>query len=767
MFNKKNNYIWLFGENVGATSNNNSFYFWKYVVNKKKDGINKYIVLEKNETNKKKYKELSEMEKKSVVWRNSLKHFLLFFQADMYFVTLSYRDIRPEKFGRKKYDFKITKPLIYLQHGTLAIKKIGYKGITYNNNMLRFVYYNKNIKQDLIDQNDFRKYQLYYGKYLPRYQELARRNNLRLKENKESNHILWFLTWREYKPNSLDNKMFVKKINHILKNEQLHEYLKKNNLKIKFCIHHLYKTNAEKFMEDVDAEDIELVYASDIDLMDEIVESKYLITDYSSLGFDFTFLKKPVILYQPDRYEYIAKRATYCTIEELEQYSIDSNDEFIDTIVNEKYEINEFFSSRIEMDDIDYEEIEKGTHMEKMYNDFKKLQKNKITFLGYNFYGVGGTVNATRSLAEGLLEKGYMVELFSLKKTGRALKMPYALNLNCVYDSMHVENNFINRFRKNIWNFKKSNFKYLNYDVSKQYLKPYVAKGFEKYLSTMRSKTVISTRETLHLFLDDTKNEKIKNKIYFFHCQAEVIDELFPGIVNEISKRRLGKTVFVTEKNRDEYKDKQNYDNYDNSLILGNAIERKNVRNINKIEAVEEKEKYNVIYLLRISQEREADLNNLIGFAMYLKENKIRNIVIDVFGDGDYVEKFLDLLIENDLTNYIHYKGKTNDSTYHIRRHDALVDFSLNQSFGMTYIEGVLSGKMVYCMRNTGSLEVMKDIPEAFIDSYEDLANKINNLPNITVEELQENYRKIEDRYSRKVVTQKFIDYLKQGETHE
>ena len=764
--NKKNNYIWLFGENLGKTANNNSFYFWKHVVNKKKDNINKYIILEKNKGNKEVYGKLNEREKKSVVWRNSLKHFILFFKADMYFVTLSYRDIRPEKFGNKEYNFKIERPLVYLQHGTIGIKKIGYRGNTYNNNMFRFIYYNKNIKEDLIEQNDFRKYQLYYGKYLPRYKELVRKNNLELKSKTENNQILWFLTWREYKENSLASKIFIKKINYILKNEQLNEYLKKNNIKLRFCIHQLYKTNAEEFMEDVDTKNIELIYASDINLMDEIVKSKMLITDYSSLGFDFTFLKKPVVLFQPDREDYLAKRETYCTLEELEKYSIDSNEEFIDTIINEKYDINEFFSSRINTD-VNYKKIENGLHIDRMYDYFKKKQEEKITFLGYNFYGVGGTVNATRSLAEGLLEKGYMVELLSLRKIGKALKMPYGLTLTCVYDLLGIQYSCINKLKKDLWDKNKKNFSYFKYDVSKEYLKPYVLKGLTEILYKIKSKTVISTRETLHLFLDDTKNEKIKNKIYFYHCQANLIDELFPGIMDEIRKRKLGKTVFVTEKNREAYKEEQRYENYDKYIVIGNALERKNVRNINKIEKVEEKDKYTVIYLLRISQERECDLQNLIGFAKYLKENKIKNIIIDVFGDGDYVDEFLDMLIENDLTNIIHYKGKTNDSTYHIRRHDALVDFTLNHSFGMTYIEGILSGKMVFCMKNTGSLEVMSDIPEAFINSYEDLANKIINLPNITVEQLQENYKKIEDKYSRKVVTQKFIDFMNEGETNE
>lgn len=56
----------------------------------------------------------------------------------MYFVSLSYKDITPTKLGFFKTDFFIEKPLIYLQHGTLGIKAIEYKGYGYNNNMFRF-----------------------------------------------------------------------------------------------------------------------------------------------------------------------------------------------------------------------------------------------------------------------------------------------------------------------------------------------------------------------------------------------------------------------------------------------------------------------------------------------------------------------------------------------------------------------------------------------------------------------------------------------------
>lgn len=140
------NFIWLFGENLGATSNNNSYYFWKQIV-LKKDVIEKYFIMQKNKANLLRYKTLSRDERKYIIWRNSVKHFVLYFKADMFFVSLSYMDITPTNLGSYKVHFLVLKPLVYLQHGTLGIKAIEYNGSSYNNNMFRFVYYNKNIKQ--------------------------------------------------------------------------------------------------------------------------------------------------------------------------------------------------------------------------------------------------------------------------------------------------------------------------------------------------------------------------------------------------------------------------------------------------------------------------------------------------------------------------------------------------------------------------------------------------------------------------------------------
>lgn len=746
-------FIWLIGENLSTTADNNAYYFWYGSVGRK-DDIDKYLILTKTPEHQELCRNLPEEYRKYVVWRDSLEHLKLYMNADMFFVAQSYRDVRPENVMGKKLDLSTEKPLVYLQHGTLGMKALGYTGKSYNNNFFRFVYYNKLIKDTFSQQNDFHPYQLYYGEYQPRYIEMIRRFQAYKPENKR---ILWFLTWREYLGNNLQTKILMKKLKNVITDEKLLEYLDRTNTDLVLCVHKFFsESRINAIKGDVDNKHIIFEHASDVDVMDELIKCDMLITDYSSVGFDVTILNKPVILFQPDIEDYLAKRKLYCTVEELNECNITKTKELVDCIVNEKYGVNSFFRSRLP-EKIDFDYILAGKHIEKMYDDFAWIQHNKITFIGYNFYGIGGTVFATRALAEGFLEKGYMVQLLSLKKNKKPSQMPYAINLKAMYDA-NLKNP-TNLYKRHFYRGKKL-YSHLVHDKDMINLKPYAGYSLTKWLDETNSATVISTRESLHLFLNDAKSDMIKNKIYFFHCTAEVVDEIFPDIIPALEKCDIEKAVFVAETNRQKYIERFNFENYKKYIVLGNCLESSRSVARDKIQAVEEKEVYTGIYLLRLSSDRETDIDNLIQYGKYLRDNDIHNIIIDVYGTGDYVEKFIDILVEEDLTDYIHYKGSTSNGPAEIRKHDAVVDFSLNHSFGMPYIEGIMNGKMVFCMENQGSREVMSKIPECYIRSHEDLTKKIQSLPEITVEKLQEYYDILSEKYSRDALAKMMIEFI-------
>lgn len=757
------NYIWLFGENLGATSSNNSYYFWKNVVNKR-DGIDKYIVLEKNEVNKKAYSTLTKDEKEFVVWKNSIKHFFLYFNADLFFVTLSYKDITPTKLIAYPVSFTIEKPLIYLQHGTLAIKQIGYKGWGYNNNFFRFCYYNKNIKEVFKEKNNFQDYQMYYAEYHPRYKELVKQHLEYQKSKKsESKNILWFLTWREYLEDESLAKPLIDSMRGFLSSEKLAKYLAKTKSTLTVCLHQFFSEDKIAVVKEcITTERIKFVHSDKVDVLKELATNDVLITDYSSVGFDFTFLDKPVILYQPDREEYLSTRELYCTLEEIEKASFTSADDVINLIVNESYGVNHFFRDNLP-DKIDYNYVLEGKHIDKMYDDFANMQKNKITFVGYNFYGVGGTVFATRALAEALLEKNYMVELLSVRRTCNAENMPYGLQLTSLYNSN--SRSITEKFKRRVFRFKGL-YGHLKYDCAKRHISPYAGMAMRRKIKTIKSRTLVSTRESLHLFLNDATSKYIKNKVYFFHTAATAVEDLYPTVMDKLKHINIGKAVFVTEENRQQYKELTGFDNYDDYIVLGNTLEsNRSVSREDIIKKAKQKSEKNDgvfrgIYLVRISRDRIEDLENLLGFARFLKENGINDIVIDIYGDGDYSDEFLLKIREEKLDRYINCCGKTNNIKKEFEKHDAVVDFTLNHSFGMPYIEAVLNGKMVFCADNTGSREVLKGIDGCIYHSYDDLLQKIRSFPNITYKQLLDNYDKVSSVYSREVLAKNFIDFI-------
>ena len=749
-----NKYIWLIGENLGKTSNNNSFYFWKEI-NEIDDGIKKYLILEKNRENKKIYKKLGKASRKNVIWKNSFKHFKKYRKSDMCFVTLSYKDVQPNRIFFKKINLPIVSPIVYLQHGTLGMKKIGYNGKSYNNNMFRFIYYNKNIKNILLEENNFKQYQLKYSQYHPRYKELVLKNDKYHKENAGKKSILWFITWREYFGDNKETEKFIEKIKNTINNYKMIKLLKDENYNLKICLHQFFdKEKIEYMTNKLKYDNIQIVTPDNVDVMDEIAKNDILITDYSSLGFDFTLLQKPVILYQPDIKTYSKYREFYYP-DEMKEYSITSPNALVKEIKNNKNKVNNFFRDKLP-ENIDYDYIREGKHIIELYNYFENIQKNDITFIGYNFFGRGGTVSATLALAEGLLENEYLVKLVSLKKHVRKSDFPNGLNAKAFYFS--ASKSIKTKIKKALFmNRKKTFFKY---DSNRNYLIPYAEYALEKKLKTITSNTVVSTRETLHTYLKNAESPNIKNKIYFFHTDYKVLQQQFDGLIEKLKQITLEKVAFVTNNAKEKYKKELAYDNYEKSEIIENCLDSTRMIEKKEIKPINKKNKYEAIYLIRLSKDRTKDLENLIGFAEYLKLNKSNSVRINVYGTGDYVQEFEDLIKNKKLQKYIKYHGLTTNVSETIRQYDCMIDFSLNHTFGMTYIEGILNGKMVFAMKNAGSLEVLKEIPYAYIESYEDLLNKINNLNKITLRDLRNNYDIIEKKYSRKKVSEKFIKYI-------
>ncbi len=747
-------YLWLIAENGGNTANNNSYYFWKYIVNHYDDVDARFIatdnVIEQLRPS------LNEKEQQKIVRKNSLQHSWLFFQADMYFVTLGFSDVRPTKLLFKKHSPMPEAPVVYLKHGTLGIKRVEYKADYANNSLVRYMYYNPTIAEQLTAYNGLKKHQLYYGIYPPRYMELVRRSSAQPQH--DGRKILWFVTWREYFGKNSETEGFVEDICRVIGSPRLQKFLSQKGNKLTICLHQKFKKLHSELISNMVSqfENVKLVTPEMIDVMDAVVEHDILVTDYSSLGFDFTFLHKPVILYQPDREVYFTKRNLYCTKEELFEYSTDNRNTLISMLLSENLPINQFFWKRMAQTD-DYDGVQQGKYIARMYDSILEFQRSCIVFFGYDFSGIGGTVSATTALAEGLQEQGKLVRFITLKQQ-HTNKYPPGVPSHPIYNHRRLLDKVKAVLFGGFWNFG-----YLKDDHNKKNLHAVCGYGMKYWMKHLHADTIVSTRESLNMYIQQCSAPLVKNKICFFHAPFNMIDDLFYNhMIERINTMGVDKAVFVTEQNRKGLKETFGLTNYKQFCILGNSLDSQRSSDWDEIRSIELTDGITCAYLLRLSEARKDDIDHLIAFACHLKDKGEEQISIDVYGTGDYLDTFLDLVKQNGLRGIIHYMGFTQDVKRVYQTHDCVLDFSEKQSFGMTYIEALLNGRMVFCYPNAGSREVLRDIPEAVVSSHEEMRQHILALPNYSPEKMRDYYNLIYDRFSRESVSRRFLDFLEE-----
>lgn len=751
-------YIWLFSENLSATANNNSYYFWKYIVNKY-DDVAPYFILEKTSENKSFVQNhFNAREKEYVVWRNSLKHVKLFESADMLFVTLSYRDVLPEKTMGISWKLSVTQPLVYLSHGDTAFKRIYYKNNYVDNCLSKFVNYNPCMFEVLQNVNGFKKYQIYNAGAQPRFVELVRRAKQHCSSFNSGKNILWFITWREYFGANEETDAFIQRITSLVQNDRFKEFLNKTRGRFTVCLHPFFSTEQVYKIREAIPNDlkIRLVTTRQVDIMDELASNQILITDYSSVAFDFTFLRKPVILYQPDLEQYLKRREFYCSHDELKEVAIQDEEELVRILEEGRDEVNPFFEKRLSQQ-FTCDEVLEGKHLDAMYKDFLERQKNCIAILGYDFSGQGGTVSATKALAEGLLEKDCLVRLYTLKREQRGVIPP---GLPICPMMRRYKRSKLDKLRKIFYRSKK----YLSHlSCDPGVLHPACGKRLTDLMKHIHAKTVISTRESLHLFLCDCTSPMVENKLFYFHTSASLVDSIFPDCISKLSKKTLDKAVFVTEKNRLHLCDK-GLSNYKRYLVSGNTLDSDRFILREAVELPSEESKNIGVFLLRLDRERIESINRVLSFGEYLKKIENHSVKIYVYGGGSYAKEFASRIENLGLKDYIVYKGRTSAVKSCYKKSGFVVDFSPEQSFGMLYIEAILNGRMVYCYHNEGSDEVLKDIPESFFDTNEELFKKIQDNRNITRETLLKHYDLIYSRYSREVVSQKLLNLINDNE---
>lgn len=278
--------IWVICER-GTDARDNGFAFYQYMV-KEHPEISVHYLITKNSADYEKVKD-------HAVEYGSLKNYRLVATADKIISTHCYTalPVKSEKLWRK---MGLEKRFYFLQHGVIK-------------EQLPYLYGNKTGMQFFccaaLPEYEFIKAYFKHPDGVVQCTGLARYDNLLTFETKRQ--ILIMPTWRRYLKDekSFQISDYFKCWNAVLDDRRLTEYLEKTDTTLVFYPHYELQPYLKHFT--TASSKVVLANFKCYDVQKLLKESMLLITDYSSVCFDFAYMKKPSLYYQFDQEEYHKK----------------------------------------------------------------------------------------------------------------------------------------------------------------------------------------------------------------------------------------------------------------------------------------------------------------------------------------------------------------------------------------------------------------------------------------------------------------------------
>jgi len=304
--NEKNNKIWIINDRKNKAGDNGE-YFFRYLSKKKPEGIKFYFRIKNNCSDFKRLKTFG-----NILDLDSFEYFNLFLKANKVITSVSdswvYNPFNEEeKYIRDLYHFD----LIYLQNGIIKDNLSGYLNKFLKNFNLVITSSNKEYISILRNNYGYKEKDIVLTG-LSRFDNLEK-NKLSIKNE---NIILISPTWRNYIKGTRDlithesiqsenfkKTNYFKFYNALINNDKFLDFMNKSNYKGIFCLHPNFEAQLRYFNKN------KLIHLEEnCNLPELILRSSLLITDYSSIFFDFGYIQKPVIYAHFDYKEYRNKQ---------------------------------------------------------------------------------------------------------------------------------------------------------------------------------------------------------------------------------------------------------------------------------------------------------------------------------------------------------------------------------------------------------------------------------------------------------------------------
>jgi CDP-glycerol glycerophosphotransferase len=127
------------------------------------------------------------------------------------------------------------------------------------------------------------------------------------------NQILVIPTWRDWlqDPATFEESDYLREWQEFLRDPRLRAVASAHHAEIVLSLH----PNMQQFRSHFEDAGVRLIAPGDADVQDLIKQSAIMVTDYSSVGFDFAFLGKPVIYFQFDRERFLGRNGSHLDLD--------------------------------------------------------------------------------------------------------------------------------------------------------------------------------------------------------------------------------------------------------------------------------------------------------------------------------------------------------------------------------------------------------------------------------------------------------------------
>lgn len=291
--------FWLICEEENE-ARDNGYWLFKWMRENKPEQKAAYAINKKSSD----YGKVKDLGK--VIGYGSISHWFWYIVAD--------KNISSQKGGKPNaavcYLFEVVlglrrKNRVFLQHGVI-VNQLDW--LFYKNTYIRLFI------TSALQEHDYIVDKFGYPNGYVQLCGLARFDNLHTDVDVNKDLILVMPSWRNWlgreakdnRGSEFTDTEYYKRWHEFLSSERLDKMLEKYGKKMIFYPHR----HMQKFLPHFAASSKNIVTADwkNYDIQDLLKRSALMITDYSSVFFDFSYMKKPVIFYQFDEAEFRAKQ---------------------------------------------------------------------------------------------------------------------------------------------------------------------------------------------------------------------------------------------------------------------------------------------------------------------------------------------------------------------------------------------------------------------------------------------------------------------------